>query len=181
MFSHRQQIALALVPKVTAASSVIALAYAIFQITSSPTRFKIVCNRLYLGAFIHELVRCLTYLAGTWMIPSGTEGVFMATGTDATCAVQSFIAQLGFAAPLYVSAIGFYLSTAITNDFKINSIRWAEKWCHIIPNSVPLLLSILLTAFHQYGADGKHVLVFAGMGFFFGSFLFLVCHLPPCL
>lgn len=153
MFSRNQQIALALIPKATAASSAIALAYAIFQIASSPHRWKIVCNRLYLGVFIHELVRCSTYLTGTWMIPARTEGIFMAAGSNATCAAQSFVSQLGFAVPLYVTSIAFYLSTAVVNDFKISQIRWVEKWCHILPNSIPLLLSILLLAFNQYGAD----------------------------
>lgn len=80
----------------------------------------------------------------------------MAAGCHNTCALQAFMSQLGFAVPLYVTSIAFYLSTAIMNDFKISKTRWVEKWCHILPNSIPIILAILLLAFNKYGVDGEY-------------------------
>ena len=155
MFTDNQQIALAIIPKITASISISALAYAIHVIASSPQRRRVVYKQLFIGCYISDILRCSTYVTGTWMVPRGTEGVSMAMGNQSTCAVQSFVAQLGSVVPLYTAAVFFYFYIAIKHDFNNHQVRWAEKWCHILPITLSLLLSIMLLVFQRYGVDGK--------------------------
>mmetsp|Transcript_22007 Transcript_22007/g.27758 ORF Transcript_22007/g.27758 Transcript_22007/m.27758 type:complete len:443 (-) Transcript_22007:453-1781(-) len=150
----RQQVILSILPKLTSAISIVALVYAIQFILRSPQRMRILSNRLFLGMYSVDLARCLTFLIGTWMIPAGTDGVFMATGNGCTCAIQAFVSQLGLAVPLYAASVSVYFVLAIQNNFNITMYRYAEKWCHICPVFIGLLLSILLVVYKKYGADG---------------------------
>lgn len=105
--------------------------------------------------FSHDILRCLTFVTGTWLIPAGTDGVFMAAGNKVTCASQAFVSHLGYAVPLYSTCLSFYYHTEIKNDFKKCNVIWAEKWCHIIPNFFAFVLSIILIMSGQYGVDGE--------------------------
>lgn len=151
--TQKQKVALAITPKITALISILALVYAVQLIIRTPHRMRILCNRILLGMYMTDILRCLTYLVGTWMIPVGTDSVFMATGTISTCRAQAFVSQFGLAVPLYALLFNFYFFIAIKNDFNHNRVRWAEKWCHIFPLSISLLLAILLLALQKDGLD----------------------------
>ncbi len=154
-FSLGNQITLSIVPKVSSTISIVALIYAIQFIMRSPQRRRILSNRLFLGMYFADLLRCITFVTGNWMIPIGTEGVFMPTGNYSSCAVQAFVSQLGLVVPLYAAAVSGYFVLAIRYNFNIIRYKWAEKWCHVIPISVGLLLAILLVVYKRYGVDGK--------------------------
>lgn len=154
MFTENQQVALAIAPKVTSACSILALSYAISVLSCSPGRPRTICDRLFLGMFFHEIIRSCSYVAGTWMMPKGTEGVHMPLGTESTCAIQAFVSQLGFA-PLYIVSLGFYYVKAIFHDFNVTKTQWMEKWCHLIPNAISLIFAISLIVSQQYGVDSK--------------------------
>lgn len=169
-FSNSEKLSIAIAPKVTAAISTAALIYGIHHIVSSPSRRKVLMNRLFLVLFIHELIRSLTFVLGTWLIPKNLEqheqleqleesrfaDSVWASGTKGTCALQSFMSQLGqVSTPLYVLSIMVYCKTAICNEFNIARIRWVEKWCHFVPNFLSLVLAVLLVALRLYGIDGE--------------------------
>ena len=154
-FTRNEQITLAILPRITALCSIVALVYAIQLISRAREKFRILCNRILLGMYLTDLVRCLTYVTGTAMIPVKTEGVFLPTGNEATCAAQAFVSQFGFAVPLYAVSFNFYFFIAIKYDFNHSRVRWTEKWCHIIPISISLLLSALLLVFRMHGVSGK--------------------------
>lgn len=79
----------------------------------------------------------------------------MATGNEVTCAVQASVSQFGLSVPLYALSLNTYFLLAVKHNFDITKVRWVEKWCHIIPIGISLLLSILLLAYKEYGVDGK--------------------------
>lgn len=77
----------------------------------------------------------------------------MATGNEVTCAVQASVSQFGLSVPLYALSLNTYFLLAVKHNFDITKVRWVEKWCHIIPIGISLLLSILLLAYKEYGVD----------------------------
>ena len=172
-----QSTLIAIIPKATASISILASAYGIRVILSTPHDQVARCNRLIMAMLGHDIMRCFTFVAGTWLIPTGTADVFQAVGNDFTCATQAFISQLGYAVPLYSSSISCYYYVEIKNDFKKRNIQWAEKWCHFFPNIISLFLSCVLIGSGQYGVDGKRRRTYR-ISFWVHSFRVLFYFLP---
>ena len=155
ILSFGSQVTLSIMPRLSSAISIVALIYAVQFIVRSRQRMHVLSNRLFLGMYIADIFRCLAFVTGTWMIPVGTDGVFMATGNNTSCAIQAFISQLGFMVPLYAVSVSGYFVLAMRHNFNFVRYKWTEKWCHICPIFVSLLLAILLIVNKSYGVDGK--------------------------
>ena len=80
---------------------------------------------------------------GTWPIPIGTKGVYLASGNKATCDAQGFFQQFfGVAPPLYNGSLAVYYFLIIRYGWKNGNpkLKVAEKLLH----AVPLLYATIL-------------------------------------
>jgi hypothetical protein len=51
------------------------------------------------------MITSITFITGTWAIPSEVEGHFMNVGTERSCMVQAFFSELGLGSFMYLSAL----------------------------------------------------------------------------
>ena len=154
-YTDSQQIALAIVPKFTALISVISMSYAVQTIIRCRKMLRRMYHRMFLGFAIYDIIQNLTFITGTWAIPSGIEDTFWNTGTDATCKAQAFFSQLGLGSQLYLSALCMSLYFAVKNDFQEIRYRKFEKIAHICSIIVPMALAICLVSFNVYAPECK--------------------------
>lgn len=153
--TENQQIAVALVPKLTSVISIGSLLYALRSFFRNWSKRGKLYHRLFLSLAISDLIRSINFFIGSWAVPVGEPNVFMALGNDATCTAQAIVFQLGQVVPIYLTSLCFYAYLAVRNDFKDAKMAWAEKWIHLIALAVPLLLTILMVALNIHGiSDG---------------------------
>ena len=155
IYTDSQQIALAIVPKFTALISVMSMSYAVKMIIRCRKMLRRMYHRMFLGFAIYDITQNLTFITGTWAIPSGIEDTFWNTGTDATCKAQAFFSQLGLGSQLYLSALCMSLYFAVKNDFQEIRYRKFEKIAHICSIIVPMALAICLVSFNVYAPECK--------------------------
>ena len=154
--TKEQQIALAIIPKITSATSIGGLVYALCSFFRSWYKRGKLYHRLFLALTIIDLFRSINFFIGTWAIPESYPNIYMASGNEGTCTVQAVIFQLAQAVPIYLVSMSFYAYVAVKNDFKDLKICWIEKWIHLVALLVPLLLTICMVALNFQGiADGE--------------------------
>lgn len=124
---------LAITPKPFAALSVLGSLYISRQILKSPTRRGEVLSRILLGLSLYDISTSTALFMGTWPIPRGAPGVFMASGNDATCAAHGFFVQLGVGTPLYNASLATYYFLAVRLGWKEHQLRRAEPLLHLVP------------------------------------------------
>ncbi len=99
-FSRSQQVALAVVPKVSGALSMLGSSWIIVEVLTQRTKRENVYNRLLCAMSILDVIMTSWLFASTWPIPEGTEGVAFSVGNQNTCITQGFFIQLGIATPV---------------------------------------------------------------------------------
>jgi hypothetical protein len=99
-FSRSQQVALAVVPKVSGALSMLGSSWIIVEVLTQRTKRENVYNRLLCAMSILDVIVSSWLFASTWPIPKRTEGVAFSVGTQNTCIAQGFFLQLGIATPI---------------------------------------------------------------------------------
>jgi len=114
-------------------------------------------HRMFLGLAFHDIIRNLTFLVGTWAIPSNLEGYFMNLGNVATCKAEAFFAELSSGVLLYVAAICLTSCLAIRHDFKESKFVKVELKVHIICNLIPLVAACALVLSNHEGPDRKNI------------------------
>jgi hypothetical protein len=101
MFTRGQQIALAVIPKITGSLSLIGSVWIVVEILTTKEKRHNVYNRLLC---MRSLVDCIIsgwYFASTWPIPRDSEDdVVYNVGNMNTCTTQGFILQFSLATPL---------------------------------------------------------------------------------
>jgi hypothetical protein len=129
-----QQIALAIVPKVTASLSILAESWIVVEVSMCPYKRHQVYHRLLLGFALTDLLQTIWFFASTWPIPRGTTFVYGNVGNQASCTAQGFFIQLGEAVPFYFCSLIIYYYLAIRLGLQEKAIRvhW-EKYLHIVP------------------------------------------------
>ena len=110
-WSTRQQIVLAIVPKVSSLFSLFGSTWILLEVltdtknnasnASTPIKRKHPYHRLLLGMSVYDILESVWNFASTWAIPAGTPGVWHARGTTATCSAQGFFLTLSVAVPIY--------------------------------------------------------------------------------
>ena len=79
---------LAITPKPFAALSITGSVYIIKHVITSPTRRSCVYHRLLLGLSIYDFMTSAAVFTGTWAIPEGTSGVYLASGNASKCIMR---------------------------------------------------------------------------------------------
>jgi ABC-type enterochelin transport system permease subunit len=78
----------AITPKPFALISILSSSYIIHHVLKSTKRRSQIFHRLLLGLSICDVFASISFFMGTWPIPRGTPGVYLASGTKATCDAQ---------------------------------------------------------------------------------------------
>jgi hypothetical protein len=89
-------------------------------------------DRLMLGLSGCDIVASLTLILGPFLLPQETSPRVWARGTDATCTMLGFFAQLAFASIFYNCMLSFYC--LLTVRFGVKRKRFAERyetWMHL--------------------------------------------------
>lgn len=141
----------ALVPKPFAFLSVLGSIYITQHVLRSSKRRQAVFHRILLGLSIYDTMTSLAVFMGTWMIPKGTSGVYLAGGNSATCATQGFFIQLGVGTPLYNTSLAFYYFLVIFKGWKEHQLQKVEPLFHLLPVTFSLASAIAAAAYSAYG------------------------------
>jgi len=169
---------LAIAPKVSGLLSMAGSLFIIRDVATSSKKRKSVFHRVLMGLSCTDLWISFCYFLSTWPIPRDTEGVWGASGTTATCALQGAAKQFGIALPIYSGSLAVYyvfvacfewdearikhivepffhgiplvfgLVTSITG-LPLTLYNSANFWCWIAPYPPNCMES------YQYGADGN--------------------------
>jgi hypothetical protein len=124
-WSQNQQIALAIVPKVSSLFSLFGSVWVMLEVltdnSSNPKR-KHPYHRLLLGMSVYDILESVWNFASTWAIPEGTEGVWDPRGTRATCTAQGFFLTLSVAVPIYNAFLSLYY-VLVSSTSSLHALR----------------------------------------------------------
>jgi hypothetical protein len=107
-FTPAQQIALAVTPKVSGFLSLLGSSWIVVEVLTQPTKRQNVYNRLLCAMSFFDVINSSWWIASTWPIPAGTDGVVWAVGNEKTCIVQGFFIQAGIIPPICKSVVISY-------------------------------------------------------------------------
>lgn len=79
-----KQIALAIMPKISAVLSFSGSSWIVVEIATSPQKRRKVYHRILISMSIYDLLESVWNFASTWPIPNGTPGVWGAVGSTGT-------------------------------------------------------------------------------------------------
>ena len=142
---------LAITPKPFASMSILGSLYIIKHVLSKPERRGAVFHRILLGLSIYDLVSSIAMFLGSWPIPRGSPGVYLAGGNDATCSAQGFFVQLTVGTPLYNASLATYYFLVVHlgwKEYQLREVEWALHW---LPNAFALVTAIAAAATGSYG------------------------------
>ena len=123
------------------------------HVLKSRKRRSEVFHRLLLGLSVCDLFASTSFFFGTWPIPVGTAGVFMASGNKATCDAQGFFQQFfGVAPPLYNGSLAVYYFLVIRYGWKNDNpqLKIAEKLLHAVPLLYATITAVIGSALDMY-------------------------------
>ena len=155
VFSANQKKALSIIPHITGALSVFgscSILYDVWKDRSSKLRRPY--YRILLGMSIFDVMASTSIGLSTWPIPYGTEGVYAAIGTTATCTAQGFFNQLMLISPFYnLMLAGYYLLLGREKPMSEEEIGMRyEKYMHafaILPGTSVALSGLPLTLYNS--------------------------------
>ena len=100
VFSPKQQLALALAPKVSGFLSILGSGWIVVEVLTTKEKVHNVYNRLLLAMSVIDVLTASWFFASTWPIPAGTANVFQPLGSIQTCSAQGFFLQFAIANPI---------------------------------------------------------------------------------
>ncbi len=157
-YTDSQMKVMAIVPKITSFLSLACMTY-VGQLIMRFRRRRLYHN-LLLVLVVHDIVKDLTFIVGTWAIPKGSPGYFMAWGDHTSCSIQAFFSQASFGVFTYVCALCIFSYYAVRYDCKEESYRRFEGIAHILCTLIPIGFASALIISGLQGPDGSksHVL-----------------------
>ncbi len=153
-YTESQLKVMAIVPKVTSFISLACMSY-VGQLIIRFRRRRLYHN-LFLGMAAHDIIKDLTFIVGTWAIPRGSPGYFMAWGDQTSCSVQAFLSQASFGVFTYVCAVCIFSCYAVRYDCKEESYRRRyEGIAHLVCTIIPIGFALALVISGFQGPDGS--------------------------
>lgn len=155
-WSAAQGKSIVIVPKISGGLSFISSAYIVYDICANPPK------RRGPGAFYHKIMLGMSLLdcsssffgsfLGSWAMPKGYH--YYAVGTQATCDGAAFFHQLGtLGTPLYNCSLMTFLLLQVKYNWTAARIKKVEKWFHIVPWTVCLIVAIAGFPLKVYGPN----------------------------
>lgn len=128
----RRDVASAIVPKIAAALSILGSSCIIAEVLVDHGQKKgRAVPRLLLSMSISDLFFSFAWFLTTWPSPVGTNYVWGAKGTTATCTAQGFFIQLGWiATPLFNISLSLFYLLMIRYNWSERKLNRLEPWVH---------------------------------------------------
>jgi len=172
-----QQKWIAITPKPFAFLSMIGSTLIIVHILRNQKRRGKVYHRILLGLSVYDTMKSIAEIFGTFPIPAGTEGVFLASGNPATCSAQGFFLQNGIGTPLYNVSLSVYYYLVISRGWKERQLKKVEPLLHGFPIIFSLATSTAAAVTQSYASSSLWCWIDvsdSGMrfGFFYGPLWF---------
>jgi len=146
-----EQKILAIMVKCTSIPSLLGSSYIAFEVLRDKGKRSKTYHRLLLAMSISDIFSSSAIFVGSWAIPKGTDGIYMAFGTETTCKIQGFFNQFGVVTPLYNGMLALYYLLSINWGWKEYQINSIEKYMHAAPILWGLTTAISLAAADLYG------------------------------
>ena len=138
-----KQVAIAIVPKVSATLSIFGSAYILQYILRRPEKRSSVFSRLMVSLSVSDVVASICFFLTTWPVPAGTPGAYGAVGTTQTCTAQGFFGQAAYlCTPLYNGMLAFYYLLVIRYQWREDQLKRIEPFLLIIPPLVALCVAV---------------------------------------
>ncbi|KAL7478012.1 hypothetical protein ACHAW6_003797 [Cyclotella cf. meneghiniana] len=140
MATLSKQMAVAIAPKFTAASSAFGSLLIVLLIHRERRRQTIMDNRnkvfptyfrLVFGMSVCDISASVAWFFTTWPIPQGTPGVYAAVGNQNTCSAQAFFAQFSLSTVMYNASLAIYFVLVVVKNWSAHDIAKVEPFFHI--------------------------------------------------
>jgi hypothetical protein len=145
-----QIVHIAILQRIMGTISLIGSSYVIQDVLRNEQKRKHTFHRLMVGlSFSDILSSFFVHILSTSPMPKGYH-VF-AVGNVATCDAQGFIVYLcTFVTTLYNCSLATYYLVQLKYNWINRRIKALEKWLHIVPWSVGLVMAIIALIFKMY-------------------------------
>mmetsp|Transcript_50215 Transcript_50215/g.92857 ORF Transcript_50215/g.92857 Transcript_50215/m.92857 type:complete len:372 (-) Transcript_50215:456-1571(-) len=127
-FTHEQQIALAVVPKISTVLSIVGSGWVTAEVLRDERKLEGIYHRLMLTMSLGDIFRSAAQFLTTWPMPADTPGVYGAAGSTATCTAQGFFFQAGLPFILYNAYLALYFVMVLRWNWPNWRIRRYEPW-----------------------------------------------------
>ena len=127
--------------KVVGSISCLGSGYIIQDVLRHPDkRSKSVYHRIMVGLSAMDIFYSFSwYVLGSWPMPKGSW--LWAAGNMASCDAAAFIGTFGYiGSSLYNCSLATYYSLQLKYNWQDHRIKRIQKWFHIVPCSISLLL-----------------------------------------
>lgn len=151
-------VALALIPKVTAALSFLGSSYIVIDFwVKRKAAQNSTHHRLVAGLSTVDIISSAAFFFSTWPIPSSSTTAIWAVGNDRTCTAQGFVQEFGIAVPIYTTGLSIYTWMQTTSGMKWSNakVRRVEPFLHAVPLTYALAVTstgAALGVYHENGA-----------------------------
>ena len=146
--SAAQQIAMAIVPKVTGAISFTSSVIMVYMILQSDIKLGTSYRRLIFAICSIDILQSLMIIISTWASPKDSQGIWGAHGNDTTCSITGAIFQFASnASPMYVASLCIHYFFFV--QYKIRKAEFCQKvepWLHAVPIVWNLSTTVFLLA-----------------------------------
>lgn len=141
-----------IISKIGGSISCIGSIYIIQDVLRSPDRrSKSIYHRLMIGLSTMDiLLSFFQYVLSSWPMPR--ESYLWAVGNMASCTTVAFIDRVGhFGSPLYNCSLASFYSLRLKYNWPDHRMKKAEKWFHVVPCSISVLISIIQLCIKSLG------------------------------
>ncbi|CAJ1954860.1 unnamed protein product [Cylindrotheca closterium] len=121
--SYQQEVALAVVPKVSSVFSLFGSIWIIVEVATEKTKRGVPYHRLLLAMSVYDVLESVWNFLSTWPIPKGSPDVIWNFGNTGTCTAQGFFLTLSSAVPLYNAMLSWYYVLVINYNYSDTRLR----------------------------------------------------------
>jgi hypothetical protein len=154
-WNETQIIAISIVQRIMGTISVIGSGYVIQDVLRNPEKRRTsTFHRLMVGLSTADIISSFfSHVLSTSPMPKGYH--VLAIGSVATCDIQGFVGMLGcLVTALYNCSLTTYYLVQVRYNWVDRRIKALEKWLHLVPWSVGLVVAIIPLLLQGYGPYG---------------------------
>lgn len=134
-WTRGQQVALAVLPKISSMFSLFGSCWIAIEVTTSPAKRTHPYHRILLAMSMYDIVESFWNFLSTWPIPKQGNGDDQkwAIGNQGTCSAQGFFLTVSIAIPIYNASLAFYYMFVVNYNVSDKCLRtFVEPTIHAI-------------------------------------------------
>ena len=150
VFNHRYSLQIAV--KIGGSLSCAGSAYILQDVLRDPNkRTKSIYHRIMLGLSTMDILSSVfEWFIGSWAMPKGSW--IWAAGNITTCDIAGFVSVIGYiGSPLYNCSLATFYLLQLRYGWPERRMKAIEKWLHIVPCLVTLVVCIYFLATELFG------------------------------